>query len=136
MKVLFDTNVILDLLLDRPPFSLPASSLFSKVESGLLSGLISATSVTTIHYLAAKVLGSHEAQGEIKKLLTLLEVAPVNRLVLENALKAKALDFEDAVLLESARHSGVDALVTRDVRGFKGAALPIYAPNELLGLLK
>ena len=62
MRILFDTNVVLDVLLDREPFSTEAASLFSKVEIGVLSGYICATTITTIYYLARKAVGSESAR--------------------------------------------------------------------------
>ncbi len=131
MKVLFDTNVVLDVLLDRKPYSNASAQLFSKVESGDIVGYICATTVTTIHYLAVKVVGAGKAKSEIDKLLTLFEIAPVNRAVLENAATSNITDFEDAVIHEAARHVGVDAIVSRNIKDFKRALLPVYTPNEL-----
>ncbi len=135
MKVLFDTNVVLDLLLDREPFSAMAVDLFSRVEGGTLSGWICATTVTTIHYLATKVVGAARSEGEIAKLLSLFDVAPVTRGVLESALELHFSDYEDAVIHEAARHVAVDAIVTRDAAGFRGASVPVYSPVELVAVL-
>ncbi len=65
MKILIDTNIILDVMLDRAPFSEPASRLLSIVERGQLAGFVCATTVTTIHYLASKVMGKDLAQKPI-----------------------------------------------------------------------
>lgn len=132
MKILFDTNVILDTLLDREPFSKTSTALIAKVEDGTIAGLMSATTLTTIHYLAAKVIGTWPARDEIRKLLSLFEVAAVNRTVVDRALESKITDFEDAVLLEAARHAGADALVTRNGQDFKADKFAIYTPTDLL----
>lgn len=136
MKILFDTNVVLDVMLDRTPFSEPASHLLSFVERGDLSGFLCATTVTTIHYLATKVLGKDQAQNQIKSLITLFDIASVNRTVIEDALKSKFSDFEDSVIYQSSRHVGADAIVTRDPKGFKKSKLPVYSPIELLKILE
>jgi predicted nucleic acid-binding protein len=135
MKILFDTNVILDLLLDRKPFVAHAQTLFEKVESGKIDGYIGATTVTTLDYLLAKSLSAKEATRIIKKLLKLFEVAPINRLILEDALDIGFADFEDAVLHAAAVHCGVQAIVTRDEKGFSKAQLAIYSPEALLNAL-
>ena len=98
MKILFDTNVVLDIMLDRRHYSNVSVQLFSKVESGDIIGYICATTVTTIHYLAVKVVGTGKAKSEIDKLLTLFEITPVNRAVVEKAETSNITDFEDAVL--------------------------------------
>jgi predicted nucleic acid-binding protein len=135
LKILFDTNVILDVLLDREPFSTTAAQLFSKVDTGDLVGYLCATTITTVHYLTTKVIGAQQAQHEIAKLLTLFEIAPVNRVVLKAALELKFTDFEDAVIHESATHVGAQAIITRNPRDFKKATVSVYSPDELLKIL-
>ena len=95
MKLLFDTNVILDVLLDRQLFVEDALELFSAIEAGELQAVIGATTVTTIFYLVSKVLGSGAAKTAIHNLLCFFEVASVNRIVLEDALLLGFADFED-----------------------------------------
>jgi len=136
MNILFDTNVILDVLLDRKPFSEHAAYLMSKVESSEVSGFLCATTVTTMHYLLLKYLSKEKAIENIQSLLSLFEIASVNRVVIENALKSKFSDFEDAVLHESARHSGAQYIVTRDITDFKKSKIPVYTPTEILGMLE
>lgn len=136
MKILFDTNVVLDVLLDRDPFAGPSTRLMSLVESKGISGLLCATTITTIHYLATKVMGPKKAQNQIKDLMVLFEIAEVNRSVIEDALGAGFSDFEDAVLYQAGRHAGADAVVTRDLKGFKRSGLPVYSPDEMLVALQ
>jgi predicted nucleic acid-binding protein len=135
LRVLFDTNVVLDLLLDRAPFVEASEQILSRVEAGELSGYLCATTITTIHYLAAKALGARRALAEIRKLLALFEIAPVNRPILENALESDFSDFEDSVLHEAARQVGVDAIVTRNRSDFRRALLPAHSPEEMIRIL-
>lgn len=135
MKIIFDTNIVLDALLKRTPFYSPAVELLTYVENGILSGYLCATTVTTIHYLCQKVAGKQLVYKQIKSLLALFEVAPVTRLVLENALSSKIKDFEDAVIAESAKHLGIHTLVTRNGMDFKESGLTVYSPHELLHTL-
>lgn len=132
MKVLLDTNVILDVLLDREPFSAAASLLLDKAERGEIAGFACATTITTIYYLAAKMLGAKMASSHVQSLLSLLSVAPVNKLVLENAVASKFRDFEDAVLHEAALLAGVQHIVTRNAADFKNSLIPIHEPEEFL----
>lgn len=133
--MLFDTNIVLDVLLDREPFATTAAELFSHVERGNLPGYVYATTLTTVYYLVTKVAGANRAREEVKKLLTLFEIAPVNRAVLEAALTSHIPDFEDAIICEAARHAGAKGVVTRDPIGFKHAHFPIYSPQELWNTL-
>ena len=136
MRVLFDTNVVLDVLLARAPHARAATALFHHVAAKDVDGLLGATTVTTIHYLATKAVGSSQAQRHLRTLLGLFEVAAVTRPVLMDALTLGFTDYEDAVLHEAARHAGAQAIVTRDPRGFAKAKLRTYTPDELLRLLR
>jgi predicted nucleic acid-binding protein len=131
VRILFDTNVVLDLLLDRAPFANAAAGLAAMAERGELVGVLGATTVTTVHYLAAKALDDQRARSHVKKLLQIFEVAPVTRSVLESALGLPFRDFEDAVLHEAGREFGATAIVTRNQPDFDGGSLAIYEPAEL-----
>ena len=136
MKVLFDTNIILDVLLDRKPFSEHASYILSSVERSEMSGFLCATTITMIHYLLSKHLDKEKAITSITSIMALFEVAPVNRLVIDNALQSKFTDFEDSVLHESARHAGVEYIITRNLKDFKYAKIPAFSPTEFLSMLE
>jgi predicted nucleic acid-binding protein len=117
--------------MDRIPFSDSANVLFSKIENGAIIGYLCGTTITTVFYLASKKLGAPKAQKEIKKLLTLFEVAPVNRQVLESALLADFSDFEDAVIHQAACLVGADAIITRNKKDFKKSRVPVYSSEEM-----
>ena len=136
MKVLFDTNIVLDLLLARQRFVVHAQRLFAEIEHNKITGYLCATTIMTVHYLLLKQLGTKNAVTHITKLLSLFEITSLSRTVIDTALKSSFRDFEDAVIHESARLSKVDAIVTRNVADFKQAQLPIYEPAALLALLK
>jgi len=136
LKTLFDTNVVLDLLLDREPYSSQAAYLLSKVERSEIIGFLCATTITTIHYLATKALDKHQAIKHIKSLLSLFEIAPVNRLILENALNPGFTVFEDSVIHQSACHVGAEYIITRNVTDFKTSNIPVYTPIEFINMLE
>lgn len=100
-----------------------------------MTGILGATTITTVHYLSRKALGEAGARKQIQSLLRLFELAPVTRAVLEGALQLRFRDFEHAVLHESARHADADGIVTRDPGDFAKGALPVYEPAELLAVL-
>ena len=135
MKILFDTNVILDVLLNRHPFSNVAINLFSTVEMRDLDGYLCATTLTTVDYLVAKAISKRVAKESIRKLLRLFNVAEVNKSVLALAIDSGFADFEDAVLYMAGTAVHVDGFVTRNVKDFKKASLPIYTPDELWSIL-
>jgi len=136
LKLLVDTNVVLDLLLDRLPFSDDAALLFERVESGAVTAVLCGTTITTIYYIAAKMIGGRKARIAIDKLMSLCEIVPVGRAVLEDALSSDSRDFEDAVIAAAARSHGVEAIVSRDALGFRKSGIPVYDAGQVLGLLE
>ena len=88
MRVLLDTNILLDVLLDREPWAEHSSSILSMADRGEIQGLACATSFTTIFYLLHKELGGDEARSAVSDLLNMLEVASVCRSVLEGAVRS------------------------------------------------
>lgn len=136
MKILFDTNVILDVLLLRKPYYSAATYLLSEVERGNIEGYVCPTTITTIAYLVTKVKGSEEAKKLIKNLINIFELTELNKSIFESASSYKISDFEDAVIHESANLSHIDGIVTRNIKDFKHALIRIYDPEELTGILK
>ena len=135
MKVLFDTNVVLDVLLEREPHVEAAAKLFALVDNGRINGWICATTATTIFYIAARSFGRRRARDQVHGLLGLFEVAPVDKDVLDGALAIDFPDHEDAVLHEAARAAGATVIVTRDRDGFANSTIPALDPVEFLAVV-
>lgn len=134
MRVLIDTNVVLDVLQERQPFVEKAVAIFAMVERNELTGLLCATTLTTLAYLFAKAAGKQPAIKHLRELLVLFEVAPVTRAVLEGALASRTSDFEDAVLAHAALHASVDAIITRNLRDFANSPVRAYTPTQWLAM--
>lgn len=135
MRVVVDTNVVLDALLDREPHGPAAVRLLQATERGLLHGGLCATSVTTLEYLLTSATGAAKARTLVTDLLDLFEVVRVDDAVLRRALANRGRDFEDSVLAEAARQWRAEAIVTRDLAGFKASKMTLYSPAELVSLL-
>ena len=135
MKVLFDTNVILDVMLLRPPFYKAGTLLISEVERKNIEGYICSTTVTTIFYLVAKVKKAKETKQLIKNILQIFNVTQVDKVTLESALNSKFPDYENSVLHESALKAGLDGIVTRDRKDFRNSKITIFDPEELLKII-
>ena len=80
-------------------------------------------------------MDNESAANQIQQLLSLFEIAPVNRVVIEQALQSGFSDFEDAVLYEAARHAGVTYIVTRNVPDFSKSKLPVFNADEFIYML-
>lgn len=135
MKILFDTSMILDIILLRDPFYQVSSFLLAEAEKKTIEGFICSTTVTAIHYLVSKVRGSKQAGRHIENLFHIFQVAQVDQAVLEKALHSRIKDYEDAVIYEAALQHGVEGIVTRNPKDFRSAKIPVYDPQELLKIL-
>jgi predicted nucleic acid-binding protein len=132
MRVLFDTNVLLDALLAREPFAKDAALLLEAIELGQIEGFMSATTVTDVHYLVSRQTRSPEtAITAVTRLLELMAIGTVDRNVLEQAIALKFSDFEDAVQVACAMALDLDTTVTRDVDGFRDSHISALSPEEL-----
>ena len=134
MRVMPDTNVVLDVLLEREPFAAPAAALFALAERSALEAFLCATTVTTIDYLLSKSLSRKDARRALRGLLSVFQVAPVNRTVIEAALGSDIADFEDAVLVHSARLAHVDTIVTRNLKDFRKSPVTAMDPKAFLSV--
>lgn len=136
MKILLDTNVVLDLLLAREPFVALAREIFILIEDGEIEGYLCATSVTTLHYLVGRQINKAEADEVIEKLLTLFEVVPVTKQVLHDACLNNGSDYEDSVIYNSAYETGINIIVSRDKKGFKASQVSTLTPKEFLAFFE
>ena len=135
MKIVFDTNIILDVLLNREPFVKLSANLVSAVENKKIEGFLCATTITTLDYLISKEINRNKANVEVRKLLSIFNISEVNLKVLELSLNSEFKDFEDAVQYYSGECCRVSGLVTRNTKDYKQAKLPIYTPDELWGII-
>ena len=132
MRVLFDSDVVLDLLLDREPFAEAAAALFEQHERGRIDGHVSGVTVVNVFYVTRKLKGADAARLAVGELLKTLGVCPVDQNVLEVAHRLPFSDYEDAVQYACAEAAGLDAVVTRNLEDYKNAVLPVFAPDGLL----
>jgi len=136
LRVLIDTNIVMDVLLARRPFVESASRVFSLVEQSKIEGSLCATTVTTVDYLLTQSLSRDEARLALRGLLNLFKIAPVNRSVIEKALRSKIEDSENAVLEQAARLVGAEAIITRNTKDFRRSSIKALDPAELLSALE
>jgi predicted nucleic acid-binding protein len=135
MRVLLDTNIILDHLLEREPFADEANRLINAIELKQIQGYMTATTCTDIFYISRKKQGSALVKQALSELLRLLEVCTVDRKIIEIALTSNISDLEDAVQLACAMNENLDAIITRDLQGFVNSPITILSPGELLASL-
>lgn len=131
-RVLLDTNVILDVLLDRAPHADASTGVLALAERGGIQAYLCASAVDTLDYLLSKALGTKASRRHLHTLRRIVQIAPVDQVVVDAALDRRWPDLEDAIVHESAVHAGLDAIITRNTKDFRGASLPLYTPAEFL----
>ena len=132
MRVLLDTNIILDGFLARELFVEEAKALLNAIQSQQVEGFVTATTLTDIFYIVRRETKSmQQAREAVSRTLRLMQICPVDRRILEAAFASNVNDFEDAVQLACAIAKSLDAIITRDPQGFAGATLPILSVREL-----
>lgn len=135
-RILFDTNVVLDVLLDRKPHVDASAAAWAAIETGVSEGMLAAHAVTTIHYLIRKEMGNTKAARTISAILRVFGVAAVDGSVIREALQLPISDFEDAVTAAAARLAGCGFIVTRDPKGFRGSPVSALTPEAVTPLLQ
>ena len=135
MIVLADTNILLDVLQDRKPFSDPAARVWKLVETGELVGYVSAISFNNVFYVERKNVGFDKALTEIKAIHAVFRTVPLDDPVIDRALAVPGSDFEDGIQAAAAIRITADYLVTRDARDFDAMGVRSVTAVELLAVL-
>lgn len=135
MRALLDTDVILDLLLDRPGFADSAAELWVADEQGRMDAYISAITPVNVFYIARKLKGAETARQAVGELLSALRVCALNQADLQTAMSLPMTDFEDAVQVACAMANQIDVIITRNLTDYKNAPLPAFSPPDFLARL-
>jgi predicted nucleic acid-binding protein len=137
VRVLLDTNIVLDYLLERDLFLQDAEALFDAIDSGKVIGYVTATTLTEVFYIARRQTQSTEiARQAISNILTVMVICPVNRAILEAAFTLGLPDFEDAIQISCATFQNLDAISTRDIQGFTSSSILVLSVRQLLDQLQ
>jgi len=135
LRLFIDTNIIIDLLADRKPFSNSAYVLFKEAKLNKWKLFTSSNSILTTFYILEKQLNSSNANHAIETILKRIEIQDLTKKDLILALKSKIEDLEDASQIECAYKIGkVNYIVTRDKNGFKNSIIDTLNPDELINL--
>jgi len=135
MKNFFiDTNVLLDLLMRRAPFAVAAAELFQLADERKIWLFCSSLSFSQAHYILRKVVGSERARALLLDIADIVTIIAVDSRTVNDALRSSLADFEDALQYFAviAEEPAIEAIVTRDPRGFAAGALPVLTPPAAL----
>lgn len=128
-RVLYDTNVLLDVLLKREPHFSASAKALDAVGQGKAEGYIAGHAVTTLAYLLQRYLGRAKGKSVLADLLSKMRVAAVTDKAIRLALAGEFKDFEDAVSHAAAQEAGVSVIVTRNITDFRRGSVPAVLPE-------
>ena len=135
MKVMFDTNIILDLLLNRQPFCEMSARVIDLSATKKMEGYVSASAITDIYYLAYKVIrDKNKVCSLLERLLQIVSVAGVTETEISAALKSGWNDFEDAVQYFTAKKIDASYIVTRNKKDYLSGDIAVAEPEEFFAL--
>jgi len=133
MNLLIDTNVILDLLLKRPPFYEQAAAVLKLASKDNIQIFVSASAITDIYYIANRTIKDKQTvKNLLKRLLEIVNIATVSSKEIEMALELEWNDFEDSVQYAVAYISDMDILITRNIDDYKQSDILINTPGQIL----
>lgn len=135
MRFLLDTNVVLDLLLQRGEWLADADRIWQANAEGQLVACITASALTDIYYVSRRLAGQLRARDAVRACLDALTILSVDQEALAAAFARGGSDFEDDLQIACAERYSVDAIVTRDLDGFAGSSSLLLSPARLIAQL-
>ena len=136
-KFFVDSDVIIDLLIDRTPFSDHSTHIFNMASMGKIELWMSSLSVNNIYYVIRKPLGEKKAKEVIRELTTFIQIEGVGKREIVEALSLNFKDFEDAIQYSTAtRIAGVKAILTRNSKDYKNSKIAVFTPEVFLKTFK
>lgn len=134
MNIFVDTNIFIDLIGDRKPYSKFAIEIFSKAENGNIKLFASSHTIATTHYLLKKYIDEKSLRDILSTILDYVTIIAVDSNIIKKSLKSKHKDFEDAIQMSAANSiPKMDCIVTRNIKDFKTAEIEVVGPDELCG---
>ncbi len=136
MRVLVDTNIVLDFVPARQPFFAEADEIFVRLLTGEFEAFVSAITPINVFYTTHKEKDKPTAFLAIEELLKVVEITRSDKFIFQNALIHGFSDYEDAVQCACALAENLDTIVTRNAKDYKNARIKIYSPHNFLARLK
>ena len=136
MRILLDTNIILDIALGRLPHLADSADVFRKIDNESIYGFVTATTITDIYYVAKREKGHQTTIDFISNLIEIVDIIGIDKEIVIASLISDFADFEDAIQSVSSRLNGIDYIITRNHKDFIKSEISAVSPKELLALLK
>ena len=135
-KIFIDTNILLDVAMHRNDFFQQAAIVWADCELRKVQGFISAISLNNMHYVMRKHGGSDTALENVRLILNIFTIVPLDESILRLAVDLPHKDFEDAIQTFSAVQAKADCIVTRDRQHFLNNYMPVISPAEYVDIFR
>ena len=133
IHIFIDTDIILDVVTGRMPFSVEASSLFTLIEEDQIKSSTSSLTFSNLYYVLRKYTSHMRVVSRLKELSELLQIMNVDDTIIKRALQSGFKDFEDAIQYQTALSDpDIDVIVTRNIKDYKKAELPVMSPENFI----
>jgi predicted nucleic acid-binding protein len=136
IKILVDTDVILDFFFDRKPFSDSASKILTLCETKEISGFVTPVIISNVYYLLRQTAKHEKIIEKLTLLISFLDVLIIDKGTIIQALSSEFKDFEDALQNYSAeQHAGIDIIITRNTRDYRKSKLSVMSPDDFINTM-
>lgn len=135
MRVLLDTDVLLDSLMQRTPWHQESDEILRRASVGEVHLAVVTLTLANLFYVGRRTVGTERARAEVRRIAMTFEVLAVDRQTILDADSLTGADFEDNIQIVGSQAAGLDAIVTRNTKDFTASAIPVWTPTELLGQL-
>lgn len=141
MRIVLDTNIIVDVLQQREPWFIDGQKIFIAIANKQIIGCITAKQAADIHFFSRKQFKGQEnvdekARRVLSSLFLLFELLDTLGIDCQKAIAVNNNDYEDALLMKSAERAGIDGIVTRNSEHFKTSSVPVYSPRQFIRILE
>lgn len=132
MRVLVDTNVFLDVLLNREEWVESSQEVLNRLEQTPGMGWLAWHTLSNLYYIGRKMAGEMETRRSLRRILSSFSVCPADGAIATNALDLPVLDFEDAMQIAAGQAAKAEWIITRNEPDFRKSPLPVLSPEEAL----
>ena len=133
--ILIDTDVVIDIVLDRAPHASAAVELMDRIELGIERAAVAWHTISNLYYLVSPVRGDIETRDFISELVSIVAVAATDTSSIRFAISLPMSDFEDAMQVSAARACGATHIVTRNLVDYQRSPVPATSPQDYLNAL-
>ena len=130
--VFLDTNVLLDVLLNRQPFAPEAQRIWSLAEKRQIRACVSAATFLNVYYIVRRLASRQQADRAVRGLRAIFQILPIDSDAIDQAIESPLKDFEDAVQHACTLRARALCIITRDERHFSRSSLPVISPDAFL----